>query len=617
MPQTQKRTEELLEKANSLPLTPGVYIMRDKNQKIIYIGKSRKLKNRVSQYFQQSKKNYKTTRMVTAAEDFDYILCKTEIEALTLENTLIKQHTPKYNIRLKDAKSYPYIKITGEEYPRIVFTRNRLSDKGKYYGPFSGGGIANSILDILHKSLGIPNCKRSFPRDIGKERPCLYYQINQCCGLCTGKVSHEEYISLISVASDILKGNISSSKKMLEEQMYKFAEEEKFESASKCRDTIRALERLHQKQSVVASPDVNADIFGLYTEDAASCISVMYIRNGIVNDKTDFLFNSDAIVDNESLATFVAEHYMQRDHIPQNVELSFELDGEDIKMLEEFLGEKAGHRVYIKKPERGIFKDLTSVVIGNAEEKARQAKLTAQKDEEVLIKLAQLLRLESIPERIEAYDISNIGTENITAGMIVYQNAKPCKADYRLFKIKSLHGVTDDYASMREALQRRIRHLKEDSTGSFASYPDLLLIDGGKGHVGVVKEVLAEEGVDIPVFGMVKDDFHKTRALCTEYEEINIARERAIFMLIYGIQEEVHRFTVGKTTAAKRSTLKHSSLEKIDGIGPAKAKAVMHYFGTLAAVKNASVSEICAVRGIGEKDAQSIYDYFSREREKR
>ncbi len=459
MPQTQKRTDELLEKANSLPLTPGVYIMRDKNEKIIYIGKSRKLKNRVSQYFQQSKKNYKTTRMVTAAEDFDYILCKTEIEALTLENTLIKQHTPKYNIRLKDAKSYPYIKITGEEYPRIVFTRNRLSDKGKYYGPFSGGGIANSILDILHKSLGIPNCKRSFPRDIGKERPCLYYQINQCCGLCTGKVSHEEYMSLISVASDILKGNISSSKKMLEEQMYKFAEEEKFESASKCRDTIRALERLHQKQSVVASPDVNADIFGLYTEDAASCISVMYIRNGIVNDKTDFLFNSDAIVDNESLATFVAEHYMQRAHIPQNIELSFELDGEDIKMLEEFLGEKAGHRVYIKKPERGIFKDLTSVVVGNAEEKARQAKLTAQKDEEVLIKLAQLLRLESVPERIEAYDISNIGTENITAGMIVYQNAKPCKADYRLFKIKSLHGVTDDYASMREALQRRIRHL--------------------------------------------------------------------------------------------------------------------------------------------------------------
>ncbi len=616
MPQTQKRTEELLEKANSLPLTPGVYIMRDKNQKIIYIGKSRKLKNRVSQYFQQSKKNYKTTRMVTTAEDFDYILCKTEIEALTLENTLIKQHTPKYNIRLKDAKSYPYIKITGEEYPRIVFTRNRLSDKAKYYGPFSGGGIANSILDILHKSLGIPSCKRSFPRDIGKDRPCLYYQMNQCCGLCTGKVSYEEYMSLISVASDILRGNISSSKKMLEEQMYKFAEEEKFESASKCRDTIRALERLHQKQSVVASPDVNADIFGLYSEDAASCISVMYIRNGIVNDKTDYLFNSDAIVDKESLATFIAEHYMQRDHIPQNVELSFALDEEDIRMLEEFLGNKGGHRVYIKKPERGIFKDLTSVVVGNAEEKARQAKLTAQKDEEVLIKLAQLLQLESIPERIEAYDISNIGTENITAGMVVYKNAKPCKADYRLFKIKSLHGVTDDYASMREALQRRIRHLKEDDTGSFASYPDLLLIDGGKGHVGVVKEVLCEEGINIPVFGMVKDDFHKTRALCTEDEEINIARERAIFMLIYGIQEEVHRFTVGKTTAAKRSTLKHSSLEKISGIGPAKAKAIMHHFGTLAAVKNASVSEICTVKGIGEKDAQSIYDYFSAERDK-
>ncbi len=611
MPQTKKRTEELLQKANSLPLTPGVYIMRDKSQQIIYIGKSRKLKNRVSQYFQQNKKNTKTLRMVNAVEDFDYILCKTEIEALTLENTLIKQHNPKYNIRLKDAKSYPYIKITAEEYPKIVFTRTRLADKGKYYGPFSGSSTAYSILDILHKSLGIPNCKRSFPRDIGKQRPCLYYQINQCCGLCTGQVSHDEYMALISCAADILKGNVASAKRVLEAQMLEFAENERFEAASKCRDTIRALERLNQKQSVVASPDVSADIFGFFSDEAVSCMSVMYIRGGVVTDKSDFVFNSDAIIDTEAIASFVAEHYIGRDSIPHNIELSFELGEEDIATLEAFLGEKAEHRVYVKHPMKGIYRELTDVALGNAEEKARQAKLSAQKDEEVLIKLASMLGLETVPERIEAYDISNIGSESITAGMVVYENAKPKKSDYRIFKIKSLVGTTDDYASMREALTRRIKHLAQDENGAFSVYPDLLLIDGGRGHVSTVKEVLCEFGMDIPVFGMVKDDFHKTRALCTESEEINIAKERAIFMLIYGIQEEVHRFTVEKTSQSKRSTMKHSILEKIDGIGALKAKTLMLHFGTLTAIKNASEAQISAVKGISTKDAANIYAYFA------
>ncbi len=615
MPQTKKRNEELLERANSLPICPGVYIMKDKNQNIIYVGKSRKLKNRVSQYFQQSKKNDKTFKMVNAAEDFDYILCKTEIEALTLENTLIKQYAPKYNIRLKDAKSYPYIKISAGEYPQIVFTRTRASDKGKYYGPFSGSSIAYSVLDILHKSLGIPNCKKSFPREIGKGRPCLYYQMGQCCGLCTGNVSKDEYASLIACAADILRGNISSSKKMLEIQMMKFAEDEKFEAASKCRDTIRALERLNEKQSVVASPDINADIFGFYGDEAVSCISVIYIRNGIVTDKTDFLLNGGAILDEEGLASFVAEHYINRDNIPQTIQLSFSLTDEDNEMLEEFLGQKNERRVYIHTPQKGIFKELVSAAVKNAEEKARQAKLNAQKDEEVLIKLATLLQLESVPERIEAYDISNIGTENITAGMVVFQNAKPLKSDYRLFNIKSVKGSTDDYMSVREAIERRIRRLKEGDGASFSSYPDLLLIDGGKGHVSVVKEVLTEQGVNIPVFGMVKDDFHKTRALCTENEEINIAKERAIFMLIYGIQEEVHRFIVGKTNASKRSTLRHSVLEKIDGIGPAKAKLLLRYFGGAAAIKRASVEELLKVKGISQKNAENIRAYFTQRKE--
>ena len=614
MPQTQKRLAELLNKANDLPLTPGVYIMKDKNGTVIYVGKSRKLKNRVSQYFQNSKKNFKTAKMVSAAEDFEYILCATEIEALSLENTLIKKYSPKYNIKLKDAKSYPYIKITDEEYPKIVFTRNRKNDKGKYFGPFSGASIAYSILDILHKFLGIPNCKRRFPQEIGKQRPCLYYQMRQCCGLCTGKISKEDYSSLINCAANILRGNINSSVSMLEERMLAFAEEENYEAAAKCRDTIKALTSLNEKQSVVASPDVNADVFGFYGDDVAACMSVMYIRNGVVSDKADFVFNNEAITDSEALSAFLIEHYIDKEYIPKSVILSFELGDDDILAIEEFLFEKVNKRITVKKAERGTFKELATVVKDNATEKIRQLKLQNQKDESILISLAELLSLESLPERIEAYDISNLGGENITAGMVVYKNGHPSKNDYRLFNIKTVSGAPDDYASMREAIRRRIKHLKEDSSSSFAEYPDLMLIDGGKGHVSVVKEVLNEENIYIPVFGMVKDEFHKTRSLCTEQDEINIAREQAIFMLIYRIQEEVHRFTVDKVMKAKRSTLTHSSLEKIDGIGPAKAKRLLGALGSFTAVKKASEQELLAVKGISKADAAKIYQYFNSKR---
>lgn len=611
MPQTQKRLAEILDKANDLPLTPGVYIMKDKNGKVIYVGKSRKLKNRVSQYFQNSKKNFKTAKMVSAAEDFEYILCKNEIEALSLENTLIKKYSPKYNIKLKDAKSYPYIKITDEEYPKIVFTRTRNNDKGKYFGPFSGNSIAYSILDILHKFLGIPNCKIKFPQEIGKQRPCLYYQIGQCCGLCTGGFSKEDYLSLINCATNILRGNIASATSILEEKMLLFAENENFEAAAKCRDTIKALRNLNEKQSVVASPDTNVDVFGFYGDDVAACMSVMYIRGGVVSDKTDFVFNNEAITDSEALSAFMIEHYINKDDIPKNIILSFELSDDDIGDIEEFLFNKINRKTVIKKAERGTFKELANVVKENASEKIRQLKIQNQKDEGILVSLAQLLNLESLPERIEAYDISNLGSENITAGMVVYKNGHPSKSDYRLFKIKSVEGAPDDYASMREAIRRRINHLKEDTTSSFAEYPDLLLIDGGKGHVSVVKEVLQEEKIDIPVFGMVKDEFHKTRSLCTEQDEINIAREQAIFMLIYRIQEEVHRFTVDKVMKSKRSSLTRSSLEKIDGIGPAKAKRLLQALGSLSAVKKANEEELAKVKGISKTDASKVFKYFN------
>ena len=610
MPQAIKRTEELLSRANSLPVCPGVYIMRDRHDKVIYVGKSRALKNRVSQYFQNSQKQIKTAKMVAATESFDYIVCKTEIEALSLENTLIKQYSPRYNIRLKDAKTYPYIKVTNEEYPKILFTRSRHSDKAKYFGPFSGTSTAYSILDILHKSLGIPSCNRSFPRDIGKGRPCIYYQMQTCCGLCAGKVSKEEYAALIRCAVEILRGNTVAATRTLEEKMLAHAEAEQFEAAARCRDAIRALERLHQKQSVVASPDVNMDVFGIFTDEISTAVSAMYVRGGSVIDTKNWVFGADTITDSSACVSFLVEHYMMHDDIPASILVSLELEEDDRLSLEEFLSQRAGRRITVKKPERGTFKSLCDVACNNAAEKARQARMEAQRDEGVLITLASLLCLESVPERIEAYDISNIGSENITAGMVVYVNGKPSKSDYRSFHIKSVIGAPDDYRSMQEAITRRIRHLKEDKTGAFAQYPDLLLIDGGKGHVSAVKEVLQREGVEIPVFGMVKDDYHKTRALCTEFEEINIAREKTVFMLIYRIQESVHQFTVGKTTAAKGKTMKHSVLEKIHGIGPAKAKQLRLSLGSYAAVKEATQDQLAAVKGISSEDAANIYRYF-------
>ena len=609
MPQSIDRLSELLQRANALPACPGVYLMKDRHGKVVYVGKSRKLKNRVSQYFQNSRKNAKTERMVRSTEDFEYIVCSTEIEALSLENTLIKQYAPKYNIRLKDAKSYPYIKITREDYPRIVYTRTRLSDKAKYYGPFTGTSTVFSVISVIQKTLGIPSCKRQFPRDIGKERPCVYYQMGQCVGVCTGKVQKEEYNELIRCASDILRGNTAAARSSLEEKMTEYAEAERFEAAARCRDTIRALERLSQKQNVVAAPDTEQDVFGFYTDELCSCVSAMYVREGAVVDKQDFVFGAEQIADAETLSSFLVEHYKMRDVIPRNIITSFELDDADREALSEYFSEIAKRKITLKHPERGGLRELCATADDNAREKARRYREENKKDDTALLNLAALLRLEVLPERIEAYDISNIGADNKTAGMIVMKNGKLRSADYRSFNIKSVEGV-DDYSSMREALSRRLAHLEGDKSGSFSEYPDLILIDGGRTHVAVAREVLRSFGKDIPVFGMVKDDYHKTRALCTENEEINIARDKAVYMLVYKIQEEVHRYTVSKTMGGKRKTLRRSSLENIEGIGPVKASRLLSHFGTLAALKNASVSEIENVKGISLTDAEAVYAHF-------
>ena len=598
---------ELLIKANGLPLCAGVYIMRDRSGKVIYVGKSAKLKNRVSQYFQNSEKNVKTAKMVANVFDFDYILCDTEMEALTLENSLIKQYSPKYNIRLKDSKSYPYIKVTDEEYPRIVFTRTRLSDRAKYFGPFGGAGTVFEIMSLLQKTLGIPSCKLSFPRDIGKGRECLYYQMKQCCGVCRGHVSAEEYGELIKCALDILKGNTRGAISSLEEKMYAYSEAEKYEAAMKCRDTIRALEKIREKQKVVDSPDAEYDVIALYSEELCSCLSIYSVREGILGGKNDYVFGSDKLLDEASLTAFLVDYYSHSDGIPKRIVFDSSVSVEE-ELLSDFLSDQAGRRVTLWTPQRTEMKKLCAMIFANAKEKANAYVKEYEKDNSTLFRLAEILGLESLPERMEAYDISNIGAEHKTGGMVVYVDGKPKKSDYRTFTIKDVDG-TDDYACMRETLRRRLSHLS-DERGSMSEYPDLLLIDGGRTHVMAVKEVLADMGLEIPVFGMVKDDFHKTRALCTESEEISIAREQAVYGLIYRVQEEVHRYTVSRMSAAKSKTVKHSSLERINGIGAAKARLLLAKFGSLNAIKSATEEELSLTKSISKADAKNIYNYF-------
>ena len=604
----QERNIRLLEKAHSLPLCPGVYIMKNAQGKVLYVGKSRKLKNRVTQYFQKNEKNIKTAQMVSQIEDFEYIVCRSEIEALSLENNLIKRHTPKYNIRLKDSKSYPYIKVTQEEYPRVLFTRSRLNDKAKYFGPYTGTATVFSVLTLLHKDFGIPSCKRRFPRDIGKERPCIYYQMKQCCGLCTGDVSKEEYGEMIRAVSELLRGNTAKIRRELEEKMLAYSAKEQYEAAMRCRNTIRALESLSEKQKVVSSPDDNRDVFGLFVGELASSISVLNIRDGVMINKTDFVFGKDKLLDDSGIGSFLCDYYRGKGDIPEEIYLSFSLDQEETDLIETYLMNTASVRTEIRTPERGDKKALCEIAVNNAEQAVMQYVKESEKSDSILATLAELLGLEALPNRIEVYDISNLGAEHKMAGMIVCEDGKLKRADYRSFSIKDVEG-TDDYACMSETLARRFSHLS-DADGSFSEFPDLILLDGGKGHVSSAKNTLLQAGIDVPIFGMVKDDFHKTRALCNENQEISIVKNQAVFVFLYKLQEEVHRYTVSKMTEAKRKTIKTSSLEKIKGIGAKKAKSLLLAFESLEQLKKAQIEQLLEVKGICEKDAVSVYNFF-------
>ncbi|MCI8387310.1 MAG: excinuclease ABC subunit UvrC [Clostridiales bacterium] len=604
-----ERRAELLEKANSLPLRPGVYIMRDKNDKVIYVGKSRALKNRVSQYFHESAHhNEKTKRMVSNVHHFDYILTDTEIEALSLENSLIKQYTPKYNIRLKDSKSYPYIKITmNDEYPKISVTRKRLADGAKYFGPYSSASAVYSILGTVQKSFGIASCNREFPRDIGKERPCLNKHIGLCSAPCTGETSSEDYRALFKEVTQFLRGSFKECENTLRERMEYASENLMFEAAAKYRDRIEALAKLWQRQKVVGAPDMEEDVIAFYSDEVCSCISVFYIRGGSIVDNEHFLFPAEQIIEEENMTSFLDELYNIREYVPHEILLDFTLPDEELALLTDHISARVGYKPDIRTPERGDRRHLCEMVYDNAKQQALLYKAQTEKDNKTLVKLASMLKLEVVPERIEAYDISNFGSDNITAGMIVAENGKLKKSDYRTFKIKTTDGI-DDYGAMREALSRRLAHLTDES---FGAAPDLILLDGGKGHVSVIRELMYELGCEIPVFGMVKDDFHKTRALTDDENEISIAREQSVFMFVYKLQEEVHRYTITRMENAKSKSLKHSTLEEIDGIGAIKAKSLLAHFRSIAAIKKADKASLMRVSGITAANADAIIAYYA------
>ena len=587
--------------------------MKNADGEVIYVGKSKKLKNRVTTYFTGNNHTPKTARMVSLVEDFDYIVCKTEIEALTLENVLIKKHMPKYNIRLKDSKSYPYIKVTNEEYPKLFVTRDRKGDRARYFGPYQGASQAYSALEAVMKVFALPSCKRSFPKDIGRERPCIYKDMGRCIAPCTGKISSEEYRALVKSAERVLDGNTAEAKEQLRRDMEIFAKNLEFERAAAVRDQLTALDRLSEKQKVVADEKVNRDVFALYFGEGVGVLSLLSIRGGALVNKNEFILSAADPIGSEEATSLIAAHYESGASIPKEIMLAFDTDEEDVSLLSEYVSLIAERKVSVKIPERGDGRALCDLAIQNAKESARQYRLEGEREDKNTKRLTELLDLPESPKRIEAYDISNIGNENIVASMVVWSDGRLKKSDYRIFNIKTTDGA-DDYGSMREALSRRLSHIGDGSL-SLGDLPDLILVDGGDAHVGVAKSVLKEKMLEIPVFGMVKDDFHKTRALTDGKNEISIAKEFDMYAFIYNLQEEAHRFAVKSSSKGKIKTMTHSSLEKIEGIGSAKAKALLREM-PLGKIRTASAEELMAVKGIGRADAERIVKYFEDKRGK-
>ena len=603
-------------KAVKLPLSPGVYIMRERSGNIIYIGKAKQLKNRVSQYFgSQNRHAVKVAKMVEHVDDFDYILTDSEFEALVLECSLIKQYQPKYNILLKDDKGYSYIRVTKEQWPKISAVKQTADDGARYIGPYTSSFTVTQAVDEALKIFHLPQCNKVFPRDCGKSRPCLNFFIGQCCAPCGGKIKREEYRILVEEALDFLKGGSAAALKTLEEKMQEAAENLDFEKAARFRDRIRAIQKTKEKQKVVASKIEEQDVFALARDDTGACFEVFRYANGSLFDREHFLLDG-APEDAEARSELLSRYYSMRDRIPPRITL----DGEtqDEVLLSEWLSEKAGHKVTITVPQKGDQLRLVEMCKANAAERlAQKAGRGTGRDASVLAGLAKLLGLDKPPEYIESYDISHTAGRDNVAGMVVFQNARPYKAAYRRFIIKGFDGQ-DDYGSMREVLTRRLREYeKEKESGKgFGRLPDLILLDGGQGQVSAVLPVLEEFGISVPVFGMVKDNKHRTRAIAKDGGEIEINSNRQVFTLVSSIQEEVHRFSIAYHHARHKSRSFSTDLLNVEGIGKTRAKELLRHFKTLTGLKEASVEQLCEVKGMNHPAAEAVYRFYHPQNEK-
>ncbi len=605
------RLDYLRDKVKKLPLSPGIYLMKDKKGQIIYIGKAKALKNRVSSYF-RSVENHtpKVYRMVENVWDFEYIVTSSEFEALVLECSFIKQYSPKYNILLKDDKGYHYIRIGGGEYGKITASHQPQKDGARYLGPYLSGYVVNQTVDEVNKAFLLPTCTRKFPQEIGKQRPCLNYHIKQCMAPCSGKISPEEYAEALEEAVNFLKGSGSQIKKILTEKMMQASENLQFEKAARYRDRIRAIDGLRENQKVVSIRYEEEDVIAIVQSSVKCCAVVLQFRDYRLVDKEYFMLDemaefSDAgfaankteqqtsrTVLEELRTQFVLSYYQMKDTVPKAVVL----DGESScrQELEEHLCKKAGRSVQLIVPQKGDQMKLLTMAKENASQQiAEQTKRTGR-EVSALDELARLLGLHRIPNYIEAYDISNIGSETIVAGMAVFEGGRPLKGAYRKFSVRSVVGKTDDYASMREVITRRLERYeqhKQEGVG-FGRLPDLILLDGGRGHVAAVKPIVRKMGFDIPVFGMAKDDRHRTRTIATEDGELSVSSFRAAFDLLTNIQDEVHRFSVTYSRSKHQSKAMDSVLRSVEGIGETRAKNLFLRFRTLKAMEAATIEQL-------------------------
>lgn len=599
----------LRKKAMSLPLLPGVYIMKNADGEIIYIGKAKALKNRVSQYFgSQNRHPVKVRKMVENVDRFDYIVTGSEFEALVLECSLIKQHSPKYNILLKDDKGYSYIRISEGEYRKISAVFNKKDDGSEYIGPYLSSYSVRQSVDAANKIFKLPQCNKVFPRDFGKSRPCLNYYISQCCGLCTGKIKKSDYDEAVDGAIAFLKGDSRDIIADLRVKMEKAAEELDFEQAAKLRDRINSIERIKEKQKVVYKSVEEQDVFATADIDGSVCLAVLRFSNGRLFDSEHFFFDDPG--DKESMRSdFITSYYSMRDNIPKRVTV----DGEvaDRELLEQWLSEKKGKKVTVFVPARGEQLEIVNMCRKNAEEKLAIKKGRTGREIAVLDELKDLLGLKKTPEYIESYDISHTAGQDSVAGMIVFKGGKPYRKAYKRFSIKSFDG-NDDYRAMNEVLTRRFSEYEKskDSTEGFGKLPDLILLDGGVGQVHAVEPVLREFGLKIPLFGMVKDNRHRTRAISGDGGEIAINSKRQVFTLVSEIQNEVHRFSVAYHHQKHAKCGLSLSLTEIEGVGEKRASALLKYFKTMTAIKNAEVDELSKAPGITSAVAQNIYDYY-------